>query len=282
MRLGVYGGLVALALGATDDAVPSTASPAVASLAPTFVKTPDGALAVAVRFSMLPNWHIYWSNPGDSGGPVRVSLTLPEGWKAGSLRFPRPEILGTAEERAYGYQTMAEFLVPIVAHPSPLPAQVEVSAVIDWMVCKEACFLGHRELKAPVATTPALAPLPVLPSRAWATALPSGAKATIEGTGASRTLVVSIPRSASADPMTFVPDGNPGVAFDQGTGPFVPESTSATHMWRIPFTLQAEQALDGIPRIRGLVLSGSNSTDPAYQIDMALSVVPREPVKSAP
>jgi DsbC/DsbD-like thiol-disulfide interchange protein len=45
-----------------------------------------------VRFRLDPGWHVYWRNPGDSGGPPRVRWTrLPPGWSAGEIEWPAPQ-----------------------------------------------------------------------------------------------------------------------------------------------------------------------------------------------
>ena len=43
---------------------------------------------VGVLLEVEPGWHVYWMNPGDSGAPTTVSLTLPPGFTAGPVRFP--------------------------------------------------------------------------------------------------------------------------------------------------------------------------------------------------
>jgi thiol:disulfide interchange protein DsbD len=47
-----------------------------------------GAGELALRFRMEEGWHIYWRNPGDSGLPPDIKLTLPAGVTAGEPRWP--------------------------------------------------------------------------------------------------------------------------------------------------------------------------------------------------
>src|ERR1700722_18633836 len=45
---------------------------------------------LGVRLMIDPSWHVYWKNPGDSGLPTRVKLTVPDGFTAGAIQFPTP------------------------------------------------------------------------------------------------------------------------------------------------------------------------------------------------
>ena len=40
---------------------------------------PGEPLTVALRLKMIPQWHTYWRNPGDSGEPTRIAWRLPPG-----------------------------------------------------------------------------------------------------------------------------------------------------------------------------------------------------------
>ncbi len=40
---------------------------------------PGEPLTVALRLKMIPEWHTYWRNPGDSGEPTRLEWRLPAG-----------------------------------------------------------------------------------------------------------------------------------------------------------------------------------------------------------
>ena len=43
-------------------------------------------LSVGLLIRHDPHWHTYWRNPGDSGLPTRLDLTLPEGWTGSPWR----------------------------------------------------------------------------------------------------------------------------------------------------------------------------------------------------
>ncbi len=51
---------------------------------------PGKTVTVAVRFEIDDGWHIYWTNPGDSGVATRLKLAAPEGYHVGPVRYPDP------------------------------------------------------------------------------------------------------------------------------------------------------------------------------------------------
>ena len=54
---------------------------------------PGRSLALALRLRMIPHWHTYWRNPGDSGQPTALEWRLPPGWSAGPIQWPAPRRL---------------------------------------------------------------------------------------------------------------------------------------------------------------------------------------------
>lgn len=113
---------------------------------------PGETLAVGVRWTMEPGWHIYWKNPGDSGQAPRFEWSLPGGgasrmmrgseWRASDPEFPVPVrwedgggLVG------YGYAGSVTFPAEIRIPPSATPGQVvEVGVVAQYLVCKDVCL----------------------------------------------------------------------------------------------------------------------------------------------
>src|SRR6185369_17626506 len=58
---------------------------------------------VGVRLHIKPGWHVYWINPGDAGLPTRVKFSLPDGFKAGELKYPLPVRFEQGGVIGYGY-----------------------------------------------------------------------------------------------------------------------------------------------------------------------------------
>jgi thiol:disulfide interchange protein DsbD len=101
---------------------------------------------IGLRFLIEPGWHIYWQNPGDSGGPPEVRWTLPPGVTAGPLRWPVPERVVLDTVVNYGYH--GEVVLPARLE-APAPGWPDkpfvVTARVRWLACKEICLPGRSE-----------------------------------------------------------------------------------------------------------------------------------------
>jgi thiol:disulfide interchange protein DsbD len=51
---------------------------------------PGDSMRLGLKFDLEPGWHIYWQNPGDSGGPPEAAWTLPPGMMATGFEWPAP------------------------------------------------------------------------------------------------------------------------------------------------------------------------------------------------
>lgn len=69
---------------------------------------PGSALTYALVLQPDKGWHIYWSNPGQTGYAPGLSWTLPNGFKAGEVRHPAPEklVLGGYSSNVHAGETI--------------------------------------------------------------------------------------------------------------------------------------------------------------------------------
>src|SRR5262245_41732251 len=76
---------------------------------------PGDTITAGIKLQMLPEWHTYWRNPGDSGISTKISWTLPPTLTAGEIQWPVPEkvVVGEGEFRqvTYGYNNEVVLLV---------------------------------------------------------------------------------------------------------------------------------------------------------------------------
>jgi len=118
---------------------------------------PGSDVRLGVHFALDAGWHIYWTNPGDSGQPPVLKWQLPSGFSAGEIDWPRPErIESTAQLADYGYR--GEVLLPVTVHaPSSLKPGVSMALAAEakWLVCREVCIPEHAQLRLdlPVASS---------------------------------------------------------------------------------------------------------------------------------
>jgi len=101
---------------------------------------------IGVRFVLEPGWHIYWQNPGDSGGPPTVAWHLPKGVTAGDVQWPVPERIEAGPIVNYGYQGEVVLPVPLQVAPEAVTG-FTVGASIKWLVCRDMCLPGKADLE---------------------------------------------------------------------------------------------------------------------------------------
>src|ERR1700744_2344454 len=98
---------------------------------------PGGSVWVALEEKIAPGWHTYWINPGDAGAATDIQWTLPPGWKAGAIEWPRPKRLPVGPLMDYGYEGKLWLLVPIPVPADAKPGEgVTLQAKASWLVCQ--------------------------------------------------------------------------------------------------------------------------------------------------
>lgn len=105
---------------------------------------------LAFTFTIDPGWHVYWKNNGDTGMPIMLKLSLPEGVTAGEILWPAPkryEHSGGLLD--YIYEDSVTLFVPLSLTTRK---QHEITADIEFLVCQEACIPGLQTIRvaAPV------------------------------------------------------------------------------------------------------------------------------------
>ena len=232
---------------------------------------PGQAITVAVVLDMDPQWHTYWSYPGESGLPTTVQWDLPAGFTAGPLRWPVPERFVSQDLVTYGYSGRVLLLTDITA-PTALQGNrpAVLRARVSWLACRVECTPGSASLTISIPTGAAAAGASRLAaeiadsrSRLPAT-LPSGARISAAGDAAGLTLQasgLSLPQGARA---LFYPDGPNMVKVSAAQG-FSRDGESGLRI-----TLQRER---GAPaRLTGLLVTTGAGTPRAFEV--ATTVLP--------
>jgi thiol:disulfide interchange protein DsbD len=237
---------------------------------------PGEPLVVALRLAIIPGWHTYWRNPGDSGEPTRLEWRLPAGFRAGEIEWPLPERLPAGPLMNFGYKGEALHLVRIDPPPGlTIGTPVTLSAKAWWLVCEVNCIPEDAELSItlPVASRADDDPRAAAPIAAARARLPAPAKA-LSGW--------SLAASAAADgvALRIVPPA--GVAmrsaqffpFDQGKiEPAAPQRLDATgDAYRLAL-VRAVQPVGAFDRVAGvLVLASADDAAPrAYAVDLPIA-----------
>jgi DsbC/DsbD-like thiol-disulfide interchange protein len=102
---------------------------------------------LGLQLSPETGWHTYWKNPGDAGKATTVKWNLPSGWKASPLHWPYPRRIRTGSLVSFGYTNKVNLLTEITANTvSPGTRKIEISALVDWLVCEEICIPENAAL----------------------------------------------------------------------------------------------------------------------------------------
>ena len=103
---------------------------------------PGETFQIALRQKIIPGWHTYWRNPGDSGEPTEADLAAAAGFRAGELQWPAPEALPFDILMNYGYSGEVLFPIEITAPPADaaLGRASRSTADVTWLVCSDICI----------------------------------------------------------------------------------------------------------------------------------------------
>ncbi len=102
---------------------------------------PGEEIILGVHQKIIPHWHTYWSNPGDSGIATTIAWELPQGADAGEILWPTPGRSSLGPVTNYSYENEVTLPSKIKVPQEAKPGSVfPVTATVDWLVCREDCI----------------------------------------------------------------------------------------------------------------------------------------------
>ena len=117
------------------------------------VVAPGTPSRIAFDMTIEPGWHTYWKNSGDSGQPVEINWTLPEGVEISAFQWPAPHRQPFEPMMNYGYSDHAVFTMDLdVPKDWPAGKPVEVTAETYWLVCEMVCIPERGEASFSIPT----------------------------------------------------------------------------------------------------------------------------------
>jgi thiol:disulfide interchange protein DsbD len=127
------------------------------ALLDTTAVAPGTPFTVGVTLTTNAGYHVYWSNPGESGIATSFKLALPPGFTAEPLPLPVPKtFVQPGNVVGYGYEGATTFLFKVTP-PANLPgsaagpATVPFSVAVSWLNCnKDQCVPGNATLDLPL------------------------------------------------------------------------------------------------------------------------------------
>lgn len=120
--------------------------------------------SIGLHQKIAPNWHTYWLNPGDSGEPIRLTWTLPDGFTASGISWPFPEAIPVGPLTNFGYSN--DVLLPVTITPPPAisVATITIGVKAEWLVCEKICIPEEATLSLTLPVAPSGAgPVPPSP-----------------------------------------------------------------------------------------------------------------------
>ena len=108
------------------------------------VESVQPGVPFTVALHILPDkhYHTYWKYPGIVGLPTSVKWRLPEGFHAGEIAWPTPEVVDMAGHPAHGFRR--ELFLPVVITPPKklLGNSLTLTGELAWMACHKECHPG--------------------------------------------------------------------------------------------------------------------------------------------
>lgn len=237
---------------------------------------PGQTFYLAVRFDIMPKWHMYWKNPGAGALPPHIAVTAPAGYTVGEVLWPRPVTISTPIGPEYGYFDAFVLFVPITAPASLTDGTVTLHADIQWTVCREVCRMGSAR-RVVTATTSnregatASADGPDGPLAALRKRLPAAlSELTAAGLSFDGTTLSLTGPAGGMTSAAFFPVDAPGITY--GTA----DVTVRQNRFRVtvPVELKPPNAGGEPMALAGLVTLGEKPDDPCYDFVIPLTVEP--------
>ena len=102
---------------------------------------PGKPFRVALELKHPPGWHSYYLNSGGMEMPPEITWKLPEGFEAGPILWPVPEVKDGYFGKSFIHSGRPVFLTEI-RPPATLPSGAEVSLEAEalWQICEESCI----------------------------------------------------------------------------------------------------------------------------------------------
>ncbi len=169
----------------------------------------SGSAWLGIRLVMNEGWHVYWTNPGDSGGPPTVKWELPAGLSAGPLQWPLPERIPFDRMVNFGYHGEVVLPARLSADGGRWPTgPFTVSAQVRWVACRDICVPGRATLSKDLPggfAIPAGPESGLLQRAIGQVPVPAPAAWRLSGTSTGDTFTVALETGRSEPGVTFFP-----------------------------------------------------------------------------
>ena len=122
---------------------------------------PGQPLWVGLQLTHQPDWHSYWSNPGDSGLPTQMEFNLPPGITAGDVQWPLPHKLKAGNLTNYGFEKTVLLAVPLTVSSrfkANATQMLNIQLHANWLVCRLECIPQEGDFALNIPVNSSFAP----------------------------------------------------------------------------------------------------------------------------
>jgi len=108
----------------------------------------DQTFWLALKFTIAPDFHLYWKNPASAGAPPKISWKLPDAFSVDELLWPTPSKIEVDRQLIYGYSNSPCLLARVHA-PKNLEdgSTITCEADVSWVSCgASVCIPGKTHL----------------------------------------------------------------------------------------------------------------------------------------
>lgn len=237
---------------------------------------PGDSQWIGLRFELEPGWHIYWTNPGDSGEPPKITWHLPGGIQATELQFPAPQRIADHGLTDYGYQGHVLLLSKLTVPAGIASKRADIAADVRYLVCREVCVPAKEHLAVAVpldgkGKESAEAGIIQTAAASLPKPLPSGVHVSATSKSDNFVLAVNSKRPDFGVVSDFIPFDIQVI--ENSAKPVIEHGKSMTTM-----TLKkSEQLNQPMSRLRGLLIA----SDKAYEISIPVTESKNSGAKSS-
>jgi thiol:disulfide interchange protein DsbD len=216
----------------------------------------SGSQWIGLRFQLDPGWHIYWTNPGDSGEPPQITWHLPAGINASDPQFPAPHRIQDHGLTDYGYENEVVLLSKLTTVAGSASNRAEIGADVRYLICREVCVPArdHVSLRFPANNGAAASAAVRNAESQLPQALPSRTHIRVVAQPDSFVLTVAKP-SGIGRIGDFIPSDPQTI--DNSAKPVVQESARVLRMQ----LKKSDQLKQEMPKLRGLLIAGEKAYD---------------------
>jgi DsbC/DsbD-like thiol-disulfide interchange protein len=104
---------------------------------------PGKPFTLGVKLTIKEPWHVYWTNPGDSGEPTTADWVVPPGFDKSATRYPTPVRLEQPGDIVSNVYEKTVLLTTIVTPPETIDEKsLEFGVDVSWLACENTCIPG--------------------------------------------------------------------------------------------------------------------------------------------